>query len=153
MKNQRLYTVLQTAYPDAALEWVPEEKVQAWEEGREVGERQGPNGTEFAFYRWPWEPKGWAEFSIKKWGPRTDPETGNPSYVDFFWPKTDKIWRSRSSAQKVVNIIESWGGSAIILECTPVWEPVSDANARRKRERNASKIARLRAELEALEAA
>lgn len=78
------------------------------------------------------EPEGWAEFCEAKWG----------EYKPFFWPSTDKIFRSRSSAQARVDIINRWGGKAVLVECTPVWETVEAANARRKAARVQERIER-----------
>lgn len=151
----RLYTVRMTAWPEESLEWIPEAKLPEWSRNfYNFGERTVNGVTELA---WPiegWEPDGWFEHSTAVWPGFEYVENGiRHFYKPFFWPKTDRIWRSRSSAANVVKIIESWGGKAIILETSPVWESVEDANARRRRERNAPKIARLKAELERLEQA
>lgn len=154
MSKNRLYTVNFISAPDEAYRIVPASEAseeEFWQSQHSVfimGIEQ---------YKIPigWEPEGWKEYALEVWGPDVeyrdyDRVTVLP-YKPFFWPKTDKIWKSRSSAQKVVNIIRAWGGTAEVLECTPQWETIPAANARRKRERNAPRIARLKAELEALE--
>lgn len=54
-----------------------------------------------------WQPEGW------------DPgrdwiEACGRGSADFFWPSTDKEWRSRSSAAKRKKLIESYGAKCII---------------------------------------
>lgn len=99
------------------------------------------------------EPQGWREYALERWpdGPREGEHWPN-GYKPFFWPATDRIFRSRSAAQRRVDIINRWGGSAVVLECTPVWESVDAANARRAAARINSRIVKKRAELAALEA-
>lgn len=98
------------------------------------------------------EPAGWREYALQMWpdGPREGEQWPN-GYKPFFWPNTDRIFRSRSAAQRRVDIINRWGGKAVLVECTPVWETVSAANARRRRARLKEQIARKTAELEALQ--
>jgi len=65
----------------------------------------------------------------------------------FYWPSTQRIFRSRSSAKRLADLIESYGATAIILEAEPAWEPIAEANRRRKRARNTKRIAALHAEI------
>lgn len=98
------------------------------------------------------EPAGWREHALEMWG--TEPREGEHwpnGHKPFFWPKTDVPYKSRSSAQYRVDIINRWGGRAVVVECTPQWETVSAANARRERARIQKRIDRKRAELAALE--
>lgn len=92
-------------------------------------------------------PEGWEEYAVEN---GIVDETGAPR--DFFWPKTDVPYKSRSSAQYRVNAINRWGGNAVVVECTPNWVPVAEANKRRAAARLQARIARKRAELAALEA-
>ncbi len=92
-------------------------------------------------------PEGWEEYALAN---GIVDETG--AARDFFWPKTDVPYKSRSSAQYRVNAINRWGGNAVVVECTPVWEPVDAANARRAAARINARIEKKRAELAALEA-
>lgn len=73
------------------------------------------------------EPEGWAEYCQDKWG----------KHVDFFMPSDRQIYRSRSSAQTRVNLINRWGGegAAVLVECEPQWVQTSTANRQRKAER------------------
>lgn len=105
-------------------------------------------------------PAGWREYAQDMWPEycACEPdENGHYWKCDglcfkpFFWPNTDKVFRSRSSAQARVDIINRWGGRAVLVECTPEWMTVSAANARRKRERIKQRIARKTVELEALQ--
>lgn len=94
------------------------------------------------------EPDGWREYAIARWG-STPPEGEHwpNGHTPFFWPKTNVPYKSRSSAQKRVDIINYWGGKAEVVECTPVWESVTAANARRQAERFDARIAKKQAEL------
>lgn len=81
----------------------------------------------------PWsevsEPEGWREFAQNH--PRIDDD------APFFIPrKAFGIFRSRSSAKDKLHYFTRWGIEAEIVECTPVWESIPDANARRARERS-----------------
>lgn len=87
-------------------------------------------------------PEGWEEYAIAN---GIVDATG--AARDFFWPKTNVPYKSRSSAQYRVNAINRWGGNAMVVECTPQWESVAAANLRRKAERYDKRIARKSAEL------
>ncbi|MFS6529717.1 hypothetical protein V8Z69_07565 [Microbacterium aurugineum] len=86
-----------------------------------------------------YEPEGWAEFSQEKWG----------EYKPFFWPSTRGIFRSRSAAQRRVDIIKRWGGNAEVLECTPQWQSVKSANRGRALARLKKRIEVIQEELDA----
>ena len=108
--------------------------------------------TDYVDYQEP-EPAGWREYALDRWGDAEPEHERWPNgYKPFFWPKTDVPYKSRSTAQKRVDIINYWGGNAVVVECTPKWEPVAVANARRAAERHQKRIDRKRAELAALEA-
>lgn len=63
----------------------------------------------------------------------------------FYNPSEMKLYRSRSSAQEKVNIVESWGGSARILEAeVSEFVPVAEANRRRQEERDRVRAQKLR---------
>lgn len=98
------------------------------------------------------EPAGWAEYAREAWPVKPEHEVWPNGYKPFFWPKTDVPYKSRSSAQYRVDIINRWGGRAVVVECTPHWETVSAANQRRARERLQKSVDRKRAELAELEA-
>ena len=86
---------------------------------------------DFDYSDGPWdapeEPEGWREFA------RHHPHI--PNDADFFLPKEDKIFRSRSSAKEHLAKFTRWGVDAYLVECTPRWESIPDANARRAKER------------------
>ena len=70
-------------------------------------------------------PAGWDEHCLEVWGePR-----------EFFMPSDRPIYRSRSSAQARVDLINRWGGKAVLLETTTDWTPVEVANRQRKIQR------------------
>lgn len=79
-------------------------------------------------------PKGWDAYCMEKWG---EP-------MPFHFPSDRPIYRSRSSAQARVDLINRWGGAAILVETEVDWQPVVVANARRRDARKRAKIARLR---------
>lgn len=114
---------------------------------------QDENGifpTDYVDYCEP-EPEGWREHALAVWG--TEPREGEvwpDGHKPFFWPKTDVPYLSRSTAQKRVDIINRWGGNAVVVECTPVWETVDAANARRQAERFQARIVRKQEELAVL---
>ena len=153
MIKQRLYSVLFDRLPDDAYEWHSPETF-ANEPDATKGEGWD---LKFGYIKDDWEPQGWAEYALQTWGPNVEAVVNGQirvvPYRPFFWPKSNKIWQSRSSAQSVVNIIEAWGGVAELIECEPIWELTEHANARRKRERNAPRIAKLRAQIEEMESA
>lgn len=75
-------------------------------------------------------PEGWDAHCLEVWGePR-----------EFFMPSDRKIYRSRSAAQNRVDLINRWGGNAVLVETETEWIPVKQANARR---RNKARMARL----------
>lgn len=64
-----------------------------------------------------WEPEGWAP--DEEWVERFGRGTG----ADFFWPSTDKEWRSRSSAARRKELIESYGAKCIIQRSAAIAWP------------------------------
>ena len=70
-------------------------------------------------------PDGWDAYCLEVWG---EPH-------EFFIPSDRKIYRSRSSAQARVDLINRWGGNAVLLETTTDWTPVEVANRQRKIQR------------------
>lgn len=105
-----------------------------------------PAGSE----AYDWKPAGWDEFVLSRIdeGAMWLPERA------FFWPSTDRFYRSRSSAAEKVAIVERWGGTAIILEAeVGAFIPVSEANKLRKRRRDVARVERLRAEIARIESA
>ena len=90
------------------------------------------------------EPPGWREYALEMFGTiPADGEVWPNGHKPFFWPKTGVPYRSRSAAQRRVDIINRWGGKAVLLECTPEWESVEKANVRRERRRIYDRITKL----------
>lgn len=131
MKSQRLYKAELVSYPGDALIWTPEDECEEWEAGFEVETCEIDGATYYGFLNPDWEPDGWREYAEAN--DIRDRDNGGPAH--FFWPNTDGIFRSRSSAQSRVDIINRWGGKAVLMECTPEWTTVEQANARRKLDR------------------
>lgn len=90
------------------------------------------------------DPEGWAEHCQELWG----------VYRPFFPPTARPIYRSRSAAQRRVDLINRWlgHGTAVLAEADVRWTPTADANARRAHTRKLVKIAKLRAQIADLEA-
>lgn len=91
--------------------------------------------------RAPWTevqgaPAGWDAYCDEKWG---EPH-------QFFIPSDRPIYRSRSSAQARVNLINRWGGAAVLVEADVDWVPVEVANARRRNRRRRDRAAKLQRE-------
>ena len=90
------------------------------------------------------EPIGWRAYALDMWG--TEPREGEHwpnGHKPFFFPKTGVPYKSRSTAQRRVDIINYWGGKAEVLECTPRWESLEAANKRRETMRLNARKARL----------
>lgn len=98
------------------------------------------------------EPAGWRDYAIEKWGRGEGDESGAwpNGYKPFFFPTDRTIYRSRSSAQARVDLINRWGGDAVLVEAEVEWLPVTVANERRAQSRKQARIARLEAEIAAL---
>lgn len=114
------------------------------------------NGTyEEDEYGWPTEesePEGWKEYAIERWGiDHTNPTWVN-GYRPFFFPSDQKVYRSRSAAQARVDLINHWGGTAVLEECTPMWTPVVEANRLRRAQRVRDRVSRKQQELNELRA-
>lgn len=78
-------------------------------------------------------PKGWDAYCLEVWGePR-----------EFHFPSDRKIYRSRSSAQDRVNLINRWGGNAVLMECEPNWIPVEQANKQRRNRARRTRVEKL----------
>lgn len=76
----------------------------------------------------------WREHCQEVWGKEKD----------FFLPSERKVFRSRSAAQARVDIVRRWGGDAELMECTPAWESVTEANLRRQKQRDLARVWKLR---------
>ena len=64
-----------------------------------------------------WAPEGWAP--DEEWVERFGKDTGDA----FFWPKTDREYRSRSTATRLRKLLESYGATAIVQRSTPITWP------------------------------
>lgn len=89
-----------------------------------------------------YEPKGWREYAIERFG----------EYKPFFFPSTNRIYKSRSAAVNRADLINSWGGNVEVLECTPRWQTLDDARDERTRRRLHDRAQKLKAELAAVNA-
>lgn len=97
-----------------------------------------------------WKPEGWDEH-VAYCAEQGELWAMNCTY--FFWPSTDKFYRSRSSAQEKVAIVERWGGEARILEAeVGAFVPTTEENAIRKHNRTTARARKLREQGYALQA-
>lgn len=150
----RLYKAEFISGPSVAYEWRTAETVPPYLHDEAVNAWTTPDGTEYLLMPIPgWKPAGWVEHVdyMAGEGYQWAKDCIEQGYR-FFWPKTGQIYKSRASAQNTVDIIEQWGGEAVVLECTPEWVPVDEANRRRKQARNQVRIDKLRAKIAELEA-
>lgn len=83
-----------------------------------------------------------AALKINRWGEEVlDPEfvpdmfTPTTEIPEFYWPADHRIYRSRSGATERAALLRFYGCTVDILEATPVWETIPQANARRRRDR------------------
>lgn len=145
MKNQRLYKAEMTGFPPEALIWRHENEVPEWEAGFEVAEETRKDGIWYGFEDPTWEPEGWDEYVVANdlVDRRETERQGHTVYMTFRWPSTERNYKSRSSAQDRVNLIEMWGGKAELLETTTDWIPVSEANKRRRDKARCERIEKL----------
>lgn len=90
---------------------------------------------------WP-EPEGWRNHAINKWG--EDFARWTNGYKPFFPPSDQPIYRSRSAAQRRVDLINRWLGddTAVLIETETRWRPTSQANRERHNQRAADRIAK-----------
>lgn len=95
-------------------------------------------------FTWADNPDGWDDYCMERWG-----ETR-----DFYPPSDRKVYRSRSSAQARVDLINRWlgDGAAILVETETAWMPTSEANKRRAARRAMQRIAKLQDRIDAITA-
>lgn len=95
-----------------------------------------------------WEPEGWPAYreELKKAG------LMRPDETRFFWPRTDRIYQSKSTAQSRVRLMEKYGATAHVVQSRLEWEDVREAEAARKRERELARARKLRAKADDIEA-
>ncbi|WP_280410512.1 hypothetical protein [Nocardia asiatica] len=67
-----------------------------------------------------WKPQGWAPDD--DWIERFGRDTGG----QFYWPSTDKVWFSRSSAAARKKLIESYGARAVVQRSSAITWPDDD---------------------------
>lgn len=149
MNNHRLYKAEMTGFPKEALTWLHEDEIPEWLDGCSEDQETREDGEWYAFENTSWEPDEWAEYAVANQliDRRETERRGYTVYMGFFWPDTSKIYKSRSSAQARVNLIEMWGGKAVLLETTTEWQSVKTANRLRKRDRTLAAIERKNAEV------
>lgn len=89
-------------------------QITEWPEGSMKPSQWCPD---FSYPDPTWEPEGWDP--DPEWIERVGRNTGS----QFFWPKTDRVYRSRSSAVKLRNLLESYGAKAIIQRSSQIVWP------------------------------
>lgn len=135
----RLYKMQITGYPDEAID-----RVEVDYEAR----------TRINVLNSGWAPEGWKEhvdqaieINDALWAKHAKAEG-----YKFFWPSQDNTYLSRSAAVGKKNLVEYWGGTAIVLEAD-VSEFVEMGEAKRIRQhaQDLAKAEKLRAEARLLE--
>lgn len=93
----------------------------------------------------PAAPEGWDDYCMERWGESRD----------FYPPSDRKVYRSRSSAQARVDLINRWlgDGTAILVETETNWMPTTEANKRRAARRAMQRIAKLQDHIDAIASA
>ncbi|GAA2237399.1 hypothetical protein GCM10010401_06950 [Rarobacter faecitabidus] len=132
MTTTRIYRAHLISYPAEACVLHPAERFPEWlhtvsahwPDGEPVDESQT-----LATLWGDWKPKGW------------QPPKDRPDWT-FWWPSTDRIYRSRSSAQARVDLLESFGAKAVLVESDLNWRTTKDANTERRNRRAADRIAK-----------
>lgn len=79
------------------------------------------------------KPDVWSEICLAKWGEERP----------FFYPSLGGVYRSRSAAQGRANLVNFWGGNAVVVECEPAWSTLEAAKKRRETVRLNARKARL----------
>lgn len=118
----RLYSVRVDEYPIGSYIWAHMDSVSPTMRPDALDLRVIDDELYGAFLDPAWCPIGWAKYAEQHFG---DANKG------FFWPKTDGVWKSRSTAKRRVDMIERWGGKATVLEAEAEFIPVAEANAKR----------------------
>ena len=138
----RLYKMQIVDIPDAAKmkvrgEWeqVENHYGRIWQDHYGIYIVQNPN----------WKPEGWKEhLEVLADHGRAWACDAIAAGYQFFWPKEDRIYRSRSSAQMKKELVESFGGKAVVL-VAEVGEfiEVNEARKAREAERDLAKAEKL----------
>ncbi|MBF6368372.1 hypothetical protein IU469_22000 [Nocardia puris] len=89
-------------------------QVTSWPQG---SMRQDPHDPDCSYPDRSWRPPNWSP--SPQWVGRYGGDTGDA----FFWPKTDRWYRSRSSAARLRKLLESYGATAIIQRSAPILWP------------------------------
>ncbi|MDU3273367.1 MAG: hypothetical protein E7D41_08305 [Cutibacterium sp.] len=66
-------------------------------------------------------------------------------------PSTSRVYRSRSSAQDRVDLVNRWGGNATLVEADVEWVPSDEARRRRRLAALDKKRAEVAARLEEID--
>lgn len=123
MNPERIYKVEITAYPAAACAILPEPDECI---GIEVNVTPPIDGK-IGYLCDDWQPDGWDE-----------------SRGQFYWPTTNRLYRSRSAALRRKQLIESYGATAVLLVSELDWQDDLKARANRRLERAHERAEKLR---------
>lgn len=121
MNPKRIYKVQITAYPAAACAILDEPLTDI---GYEV-DVTPPIEGKIGYLCDDWQPEGWDESDMG----------GRP----FYWPTTNRLYRSRSAAVARQRLIESYGATTVLLVSELAWQDDrkvrADAQVQRLHER------------------
>lgn len=98
------------------------------------------------------EPEGWREYALEMWpdGPREGEYWPN-GYKPFFWPSDKRLYTTRKAAEGRRDLINRWGGNAVVVVAEIDWVPLDVMDARWKHEALLRKRDAVLAELGELE--
>lgn len=143
----RIYKAEFLGWPDEALVWVNEALLDDWQIEQAIDSKQVDGAWLYRLVREGWQPDGWEEYARVQWPAGIDLDCQHFEVAPFFWPSTDRLYRSRSSAQARVDLITQWGGKAVVIESDLTWRTVATANAERAAARKQKRLDRLYAEI------
>ena len=99
-----------------------------------------------------YEPEGWREYAIERWGVTPpDGEQWPNGYKPFFWPSTKRLYTTRKAAEGRRDLINHWGGNAVVVVAEIDWVPLEEMDAKWKRDRLLKDRQKIDAELAELE--
>lgn len=123
MNPQRIYKVQITAYPAAACAILDEPLTDI---GYEV-DVTPPIEGKIGYLCDDWQPDGWDE-----------------SRGEFYWPTTNRLYRSRSAAVARQRLIESYGATTVLLVSELAWQDDRAVRTHRRIEKAHERAEKLR---------
>ncbi|UOQ56048.1 hypothetical protein MUN78_10065 [Leucobacter allii] len=98
-----------------------------------------------------YEPEGWREYALEAWPEKPEYEDWPNGYKPFFWPSTKRLYTTRKAAEGRRDLINRWGGNAVVVVAEIDWIPLEEMDAKWKRERLLREREKIEAQLAELE--